>query len=454
MDLKNKKVLVCGLGRTGIATLPLLINKGAKVTIQTEFIDDEYKEQIKHFENQGVKVFLNKTPNDVISSFDLCVVSPGISTDEHFFEIAKSLDIKIVSEIELCNWFYEGEFVAITGTNGKTTTTTLIHKILDEKFEDSRAVGNIGIPLSSNILDSSKKSVFALELSSYQLETTYTLKPKVSAVLNISKDHIERHKTMQNYIEAKENIFKNQDENDYLVLNYDDEETKKMAYKSKSKVIYFSKYEIKEDGLKVFVKDSKIYTNFFGVIEEVIDIDSIMIIGEHNLENVLASVALTIAIGVDIPTIKEVISNFRGVEHRLEYVKTINGVTYINDSKATNPDSAINAIKAVTQPIVLIVGGFDKNLPIYEFVKNITKEVRHLIIIGEIKDKFVDICLKIGFENFTICDSLESAVVESYKVAQSGDCVLLSPSCSSFDMFKDFEHRGRVFKEAIHNLRR
>ncbi len=454
MNLKNKKVLVCGLGRTGISLIPVLLKKGAYVTLQTEKINDIYKEKIEKYQEEGVKVFLNKNPNDIISNFDLCIVSPGIDTAEKFFTIAKEAKVKIISEIEFSNWFYCGELVAITGTNGKTTTTTLVQKILKEKFSDSRAVGNIGIPFAENVLDSSKDSVFALELSSYQLETTYTLKPKVAAVLNITKDHIQRHKTMNNYILAKEQIFLNQDENDFLVLNYDNSYTKEMSKNTTSKVIYFSKKEILEDTLKVFVKNNIVYTNINGNLEEVLNIDDILIIGEHNIENVLAAIALTSAMGVDIETIKEVVLNFKGVEHRLEYVKTINSITYINDSKATNPDSSINAIKAVTQPIVLIVGGFDKNLPIYDFIKNITKEVRHLIIIGEIKDKFVESCLNIGFTDFTVCDTLESAVEESYKIAHSGDCVLLSPSCSSSDMFEDFEHRGKVFKEAIYNLRR
>ncbi len=454
MKLKDKKVLVCGLGRTGIATIPLLLDKGAKVTIQTENVIKEYEEEVKKFEGLGVKVFLSKEPNDVINNFDICVVSPGINTSKSFFKIAEEIGVQIISEIELSNWFFEGTLVAITGTNGKTTTTTLVQKILAEKFSDSRAVGNIGIPFSANVLNSTKDSIYALELSSYQLETTYTLKPKVATVLNIAQDHIERHKTMQNYISAKEKIFENQDENDYLILNYDNEGSMKMKSLTKSKVIYFSKEEIQEDCLKVYVKDNEVFTNFNGVCEKVLNLSDILLIGTHNVENVLASIALTLPLGLDVKEIEEAIMTFKGVEHRLEYVNTFDGVTYINDSKATNPDSSINAINAITQPTVLIVGGFDKNLPIFEFVKNITKKVKHLVIIGEVAEKYVECCNKLGYSNFTVCETLESAVVESSKVAKSGDCVLLSPACSSFDMFKDFEHRGKVFKEAVYNLRR
>ncbi len=468
MELKNKKVLVCGLGKTGFGMLPLLLSVGCNITIQTPSVGADYEEPLKKYLDMGVSLFINNTPNDIIKNFELVIVSPGISTDLPFFKLAKDADIEVISEVELANWFFKGELVAITGTNGKTTTTTLVGEILKEVFAHTEVVGNIGVPFSEKVQESTEESVYTIELSSYQLEKTNSIKPKASAILNISQDHLERHKTMQNYIAAKERVFLNQDMEDFLILNYDNEECVEIAKNAKNtNVVFFSKFLIEEDCLKVYVKDDVIYTNFLkknindkGYLTDfkdgdmaVIKVSEIPLLGEHNVENVLASIALTLPMGTPIETLHEVITNFRAVEHRLEYVKTIHSVTFINDSKATNPDSSINAIKAITQPIILIVGGYDKNLPIFEFVKEITKNVKHLIIIGETKDKFVNSCLKIGYTDFTVCDSLESAALEGFKVAKPGDCVLLSPSCSSYDMFDNFEHRGRVFKEAIHKLR-
>ncbi|MFV0520299.1 MAG: UDP-N-acetylmuramoyl-L-alanine--D-glutamate ligase [Lachnospirales bacterium] len=466
MDIKNKKVLVCGLGKTGFGVLPLLLKLGCTVTIQTPSVSQEYNDALEKYIDMGVSLFINNTPNDIIKNFDLVVVSPGISSDLPFFKLAKDSDIEIISEVELANMFFKGRLIGITGTNGKTTTTTLVGEIIKEVFIDTEVVGNIGVPFSEKVLDSEETSVFAIELSSYQLEKTFTLKPKTATILNVTPDHLERHKTMQNYISCKERIFENQDNSDYLILNYDNKESYDMVSKAKSNIVLFSKEPISEDGLKVYVKDEKIYTNFLkkstkdnDLVErlqedkKIINLSDITLLGEHNIENILASIALTLPLGVSVEVLEDVISHFKGVEHRLEFIKIIHGVTFINDSKATNPDSSINAIKSINQPIILIVGGYDKNLPIFEFVKEITKKVKHLIIIGETKDKFVNSCLKIGYTDFTVCESLESAALEGFKVAKPGDCVLLSPSCSSYDMFDNFEHRGKVFKEAIHKLR-
>ncbi|MFV0441549.1 MAG: UDP-N-acetylmuramoyl-L-alanine--D-glutamate ligase [Lachnospirales bacterium] len=454
MDLKDKKVLVCGLGITGMATLPLLLQKGAIVTVWTSSVSKGYESDFEKFKKRGVELFIMDIPNDIIIGFDLCVVSPGIPTDMSFFDLAEKNNIPVVSEIELSNWYFKGRLVGITGTNGKSTTSTLMSEIVKEQFKSSELLGNIGEAFSSKTLESVKDSVYTIELSSYQLECTYTIKPKVAAVLNISKDHLSRHKTMQNYIAQKKRIFMNQDENDFLVLNYDDDVTREMAKEAKSKVVFFSKEQIDEDVLCVYVKNDSIYTNFKGKEEVILAKSDILLIGEHNLENVLSAVAMSLALEIPISVIAYVISTFKGVEHRLEFVKIIHGVTFINDSKATNPDSSINAIKSVNQPIILIVGGYDKKLPLFEFVKEITKSVEHLVIIGDTTEKFVNCCNKIGYNNFVVCETLESAVEEGFKVAKPGDCVLLSPSCSSFDMFENFESRGKAFKKAINELRR
>lgn len=450
MELKNKNVLVCGLGMTGVNVVTFLLKKQANVSVHnvTE-IDNNH---VQEFRELGVKVFFGDSINDIVANYELIVVSPGIPSDLSFFKIAQQKNIPIVSEIELANMFCKGEIVGITGTNGKTTTTCLVDKILGDKNEHVQAVGNIGIPFIDKVDDSTEDDIFVAELSSYQLETTYTLKPKCSVVLNITNDHLERHKTLNNYIQAKERVFVNQTSEDYTVLNYDNQYTRDMGQKTNGTVVWFSR---KEQGLEksVYVKDDKIVTNFNGIEEDVLFIKDIKMIGGHNVENVLASVAIALCMSIDIEQIERVVKNFNGVEHRIEYVRTLNGVTFYNDSKATNVEAAINAINAVNMNIRLIVGGDDKNLPLYDLVKCASTKVSRLYIIGSSTDNFVECCEKLGYKSFVTCDSLEEAVQLAYEEAEVGECVMLSPGCASFDMFDNFEHRGRVFKESVLNIR-
>ncbi len=450
MNLDNKKVLVCGLGKSGIAAVEFLLK--ISNTVQITIYNEKEQEIENKFDEERVTYYVAKTPNDIISKFDLIVVSPGISTSERFFEIADEQNIEVISEIELANRFFKGILVAITGTNGKTTTTMLVNEVL-KLYGNSRYVGNIGVPFASEVLDISNDAFAVAELSSYQLETTYTIKPKVSAILNITNDHLVRHKTLDNYIDAKKRIFMNQDKGDYVVLNYDDEKLMEFAEEIESNVVYFSRVADLSDKFGVYVKNGEIFSTISGTVEKVMNISDIKLLGDHNIENVLATIAMTQVLGVDIIAISTAIREFKGAPHRIEYIKTINGISFYNDSKGTNVESAVNAIKSIKAPIVLIVGGDDKNLPLYDLVKHASDRAKKVIIIGQSTQNFVDCFKKIGYSDYILSDTLENATTKAFEVAETGDVVLLSPGCASFDMFKNFEERGDVFRKAVLSIR-
>lgn len=450
MNLKNKKVLVCGYGKSGLAAVNLLLKLDNSVDV-TIYNNKEIGE-IQTYDEERVRFYIAKTPNDIISKFDLIIVSPGISTQEKFFKIAKEQSIEVISEIELANRFFKGILIAITGTNGKTTTTMLVNEIL-RLYGDSRYVGNIGIPFADEVLDITRDAYAVAELSSYQLETTYSIKPKVAAVLNISNDHLVRHKTLDNYVEAKKRIGMNQDKGDYLVLNYDDDKVKGFEKNTNAKVVYFSRKCDLSNEYAVFVKNDEIFSTLSGTLEKVINIKDIKLIGEHNIENVICAIATTQVLGVDIIAISTAIREFKGAPHRIEYVKTINGVSFYNDSKATNVESSINALKSIKAPLILIVGGDDKNLPLYDLIKHASEKAKKVVILGSSTQNFVSGFNRIGYDNYIVVKDLKSAVNMSYEVAEAGDCILLSPGCASFDMFNNFEERGNVFKEAVLSIR-
>lgn len=450
MNLKDKKVLVCGYGKSGLATVNLLLKLDKTVDI-TIYNNNDISEP-REYEEERVHYYVSKTPNDIISKFDFIVVSPGISTQEKFFKIANEQNIEIISEIELANRFFKGILIGITGTNGKTTTTMLVNEIL-KVYGNSRYVGNIGVPFADEVLNITSDAYAVAELSSYQLETTYSIKPKVSAILNISNDHLVRHKTLDNYVDAKKRIFMNQDSGDYVVLNYDDSRVKNLDRETNGNVVYFSrKCEfVNERG--VFVKNNEIFSTISGELEKVMNISDIKLIGEHNIENVICAVAITQVLGVDIIAISTAIREFKGAPHRIEYVKTLNGVSFYNDSKATNVESSINALKSIKAPVILIVGGDDKNLPLYDLIKNASEKAKKVIILGSSTKSFVTGFNKIGYDDYIIVKDLQTAVDMAYDIAAAGDCVLLSPGCASFDMFNNFEERGNIFKKAVLSIR-
>ena len=445
MEFYNKNVLVCGIAKSGISAAIMLKKLGANVTIQ-DLKNEENIEQIDFLRKNNIKLYIGKNPdNNLIDSMDLMIISPGLPTDLDFVQYALK-KIPVISEIELSYLVCKAPIIAITGTNGKTTTTSLIGHILKD-YKKTYIAGNIGIPFSAYALDIEKDSIVTLELSSFQLETIKSFKPIIAAVLNITEDHLNRHKTMENYIEAKEKIFKNQDKNNFLILNYDDLECRKMESKAKSKVIYFSTKEQIKNG--AYLKDNYIYINDYPFI----NIDSIKILGEHNMQNVMVSILMCLCYNVPIDIIIKGLKTFKAVEHRIEYVATKKGVDYYNDSKGTNTDATIKAIKAMKKPTYLIVGGYEKNANFLPMIREFKNKVKEAIIIGQVRDRMSKDCEKLNFYNYKIKDSFLEAIDYCYQNAKSGECVLLSPACASFDMFKDYEERGNIFKQYVKDLK-
>ncbi|MCD8090265.1 MAG: UDP-N-acetylmuramoyl-L-alanine--D-glutamate ligase [Clostridiales bacterium] len=444
MDYKGKKVLVCGMARSGISAARLLKTLGADATLQ----DKKKKEEISaDFDAlEGIKLYLGENPDDIVSEQDLIVLSPGIPTRLDFIKKAKELGIPVISEVELASQVCKAPIIAITGTNGKTTTTALTGEIFAKKFK-TEVLGNIGIPFSDKAASLTENDRVVIENSSFQLETIDTYKPVCAAVLNITPDHLDRHGNLEGYIKAKENIFKNMDENSFLILNKEDKATEDMAKRTKARVVWFSSKRELDEG--IWCDEKSIYVNLLGVKDKVIDIDEMNIVGTHNAENAMAAAALGICGGVDIEDIRKTLREFKAVEHRIEFVCKRNGVTYYNDSKGTNPDAAIKAVCAMKGPALLIGGGYDKGSDYAEWVNTFKGRVKYLSLIGATREKIAAECEKQGFKAYELFDTFEEAVKACMDKAEEGDCVLLSPACASWGMFSDYEQRGRIFKDIV-----
>ncbi len=445
MKFYNKNVLVCGVAKSGVSASLMLKTLGANVTIQDLKLEKDI-DNISILKDNDISLYLGKNPDkSLIDKMDLVVLSPGVPTDLDFIKYAKS-KIPVISEIELSYIFCKSPIIALTGTNGKTTTVSLVGHILKE-YKKTYVAGNIGTPFSQYALNIEEDSITVLELSSFQLETIKTFKPMIASVLNISQDHLNRHKTMDNYIKAKENIFKNQDEDSFLILNYDDIECRKMENKAKSKILYFSTTKKLLKG--AYLKDNYIYINNYPFINT----NDIKILGNHNMQNVMVAILICLCYNVPIDIIISSVKTFEAVEHRIEYVATKNEVDYYNDSKGTNPDATIKAISSMKKPTYLIVGGYEKNADFLPMIKEFKDKIKKAIIIGQVKERMAKDCDKEGFKNYIIKDNLIDAIDYCYKNATSGDCILLSPACASFDMFKNYEERGNVFKQYVKSLK-
>ena len=340
--------------------------------------------------------------------------------------------------------------IGITGTNGKTTTTSLLGEIMKNYAQSSFVVGNIGNPYTSIALQTREDSVIVAEMSSFQLETIQTFRPRVSAILNITPDHLNRHHTMEAYIEAKENIAKNQTEKDTCVLNYEDDVTRAFGENVKSKVLYFSSQRILEEG--IYLENGQIVLAMNGEKTPVCHVDELNILGTHNHENAMAAVGMAAAYGVPVDVIRRTLKEFQGVEHRIEYVAEKNGVVYYNDSKGTNPDAAIKGIQAMNRPTVLIGGGYDKDSAYDEWIDSFDGKVKKLVLLGATRDKIAETARAHGFEDIEMADTFEEAFAKCVENAKPGDAVLLSPACASWGMFKNYEERGDKFKELVNNL--
>ncbi len=452
----DKKVLVAGCGKSGICATKLLIDKGEKVILFDENKKNQLTEESvlakldKIGENSNLSVCLGSLSEKMLDDISVMVISPGIPTDQDFVLKIKEKNIPVWSEIELAYYYEQGTVVAITGTNGKTTTTTLVGEIMKAYNPESYVVGNIGIPYTEQTVNTSDKSVTVAEVSSFQLETIIDFKPHVAAILNVTPDHLDRHYTFENYASCKVDVAKNQTSEDYTVVNYDDPETMKLVNRIPGKVVYFSRLTILEEG--VYAEDGDIVISSEGTKTKVLSLSDIKILGNHNVENVLAAVGIAYCMQVPISVIEKVCTEFKGVAHRIEYVRTVNGVEYYNDSKGTNPDAAIKGIQAMKSKTYLIGGGYDKKSTYDEWIDSFDGKVKKLVLLGQTATDIGNCAKGRGFNDIVYVESLEEAVKYCFENATSGECVLLSPACASWGMFDNYEQRGDIFKEIVNKL--
>ncbi|MFR4914666.1 MAG: UDP-N-acetylmuramoyl-L-alanine--D-glutamate ligase [Coprococcus phoceensis] len=450
MDMKNKKVLVFGSGVSGIGAGKLLEQVGASVVLYDgkETLDKEVlKAQLG--DDTKAEIILGELSEEVMETLDLVVMSPGVPTDLPVVLKMRDMGIPIWGEVELAYTYGKGDVLAITGTNGKTTTTALLGEIMKNYKESVFVVGNIGNPYTAAALEMREDSVAVAEMSSFQLETIHEFRPKVSAILNITPDHLNRHHTMEAYIKAKEDIAKNQTKEDTCVLNYEDEVTRKIGENVKANVLYFSSQRKLDRG--IYLDDGNIILR---QDEEILvcNVNELKLLGTHNYENVMAAVAMAAAYGTPMEVIRRTIKEFAGVEHRIEFVREKDGVAYYNDSKGTNPDAAIKGIQAMNRPTVLIGGGYDKDSEYEEWIQAFDGKVKLLVLVGATKEKIAEAAERVGFVSYVMADSFEEAVEKCIEAAEPGDAVLLSPACASWGMFKNYEERGDKFKELVNCL--
>ena len=451
MEWKDKKVLVFGTGLSGIGAAGLLERVGACPLLYdgNEKVKEE-QVRAKLPEGSRARIFIGKMDSRVLEGITLAVLSPGVPTDLPEVEQIREAGIPIWGEVELAYENSRGDVLAITGTNGKTTTTALVGEIMKHHQEHVFVVGNIGSPYTDAALDTTDDSVAVAEISSFQLETVVRFHPRVSAITNITPDHLNRHHTMEEYIRVKESITKNQTSRDFCVLNYEDEELRRFGETLPVKVIYFSSRRELERG--IYLKDGQIrYRDENGILD-VCRVEELNLLGRHNYENVMTAVVMTLAYGVPLEEIRQVIREFKAVEHRIEFVAEKNGVAYYNDSKGTNPDAAIKGIQAMNRPTVLIGGGYDKDSSYEEWIRSFDGKVKCLVLLGQTRDKIAKAARACGFEQILMADTFEEAFRLSVQQAAPGDAVLLSPACASWDMFPSYEVRGRVFKDLVHEL--
>jgi len=444
MELKNKILCVIGLGKTGIAVANFLSRQGARVTVTDSKPREQLLEPLKQLRADVKTRFENPAPP---ADTELVVLSPGIDIYSSFLENTKREKIEIISEIELANRFNAVPIIAITGTNGKSTCTTLIAEIISQSGKTAHAGGNLGTPFIS-LLDQGDADYRILELSSFQMEATSGLHPMVSVILNISPDHMDRHKDFKTYVELKEKIFAHQSQNDFLILNQDDPNTRNLGKDCPAERILFSTQTELDKG--IFLRGKKIIARFQNNDREMVSLESLPKGVQWQAENILPAIAVALLLDVSQEAILQALKNFTVLEHRLEWVRTLNGVDFVNDSKGTNVGSVCKSLNTFDRPIILIAGGKDKETD-FSPLKSLMKEkVKHLVLIGETRDKFKGILNgSFGYEE---SDSLEEAVRLAKVKAEEGDIVLLSPACASFDMFKDYEDRGNRFKTIVKNL--
>lgn len=451
MVVNEKTVLVFGAGISGIGAVHLLEAQNANVILYdgNEKLDhNKLREQLGS--GSRAQILTGNLPKEVIDKLDIAVLSPGVPTDLPVVEQMKSFQVEIIGEVELAYQFGKGEILAITGTNGKTTTTSLLGEIMSRYSDQVYVVGNIGNPYTLAAGRMTEDSITVAEMSSFQLETIVEFRPRVSAILNFTPDHLNRHHTMEAYVNAKKNIAKNQTEEDYCILNYEDPLTREFGENVRAKVLYFSSQRKLEEG--IYLDQGEIVYHYEGKHEVLCHVDELQILGTHNHENAMAAAAMAAVFQVPMDVIRKSLKEFKGVEHRIEYVGEKNGVVYYNDSKGTNPDAAIKGIQAMNRPTVLIGGGYDKGSEYTEWINSFDGKVKKLVLLGETREKIAEDARKAGFTDYVFADSFQSAVETAISCAEPGDAVLLSPACASWDMFPSYEVRGEKFKEIVNSL--
>jgi UDP-N-acetylmuramoylalanine--D-glutamate ligase len=448
MDLQNKRVLVVGLGKSGVASALFLKTHGARVTVSDTKPPDQLKEEIPILLDHGIAVETGGHGERTFQGQDLIVVSPGVPVDAPPLVQARALGEKVIGEIELAAQAFPGSIIGITGSNGKTTTTTLAGEIVTGAGLPTVVGGNIGTPAISLVEGTTRDTVAVLEISSFQLETIQTLRCHIAVVLNVTPDHLDRHHTFAAYTDAKARIFENQHGDDFAVLNADDRTCVEMASRTKAQIVWFSRR--KEIPQGAYVADGRILYRDARGQREVLLVSEIPLKGAHNVENVLAAVCIGILMGCQAEQIRKTVREFRAVEHRLQHVATIRGVEYYNDSKATNVDATIKAIESFPANIHLILGGKDKGSDYSVLNELLRARVKRVYTIGAAAAK-IESQIK-GSTEIVHSETLENAVKRAAEAAEPGDVVLLAPACASFDQFRNYEHRGRVFKEVVSGI--
>lgn len=452
MNFEGKKVLVCGMARSGVSAAQCLYELGARVTISDSKAEEKLAEALQPLEGMDIRRCLGDQaqPAD-LESYDLAVTSPGIPLQAPILRAVQAAGVPLIGELELGAQVSRAPLYAVTGTNGKTTTTTLIGEIFRNLGKTTYVVGNIGYPFTACALRCGEEDVAVAEVSSFQLETISTFHPHIAVMCNITEDHLNRHGTMEEYIRVKERIFENMGQGDYAVLNLDDPIVRGMAERIPCAPAFFSRRQEVETG--AYLEGEEVVFSLNGHKKRVLRADEIRIPGEHNLENALAATALTMLAGVPAPVVRHTLKTFPGVEHRIETVRTVEGVTYINDSKGTNVDASIRAVRAMKAPTVLLAGGYDKHTDFLPLAREIlTSKIHTVVVLGDTAEQIERALRAVGFESILHAKTFEEAVLLARSCAREGENVLLSPACASFDMFQDYEERGRVFKEIVSRL--
>jgi UDP-N-acetylmuramoylalanine--D-glutamate ligase len=449
MDLQNKRVLVVGLGKSGVASALFLKSRGARVTVSDSKPEAELHNEILPLLEQGITIETGRHGDRTFREQDLIVVSPGIPFDSPQLVQARSLGELVIGEIELASRFLRGQIVAITGANGKTTTTSLAGEIIKAGKFPTLVGGNIGTPAITFVEKATSDTWIVLEVSSFQLETIQNFRPRIAVILNITPDHLDRHKSFANYVNAKARIFENQGPDDVAILNLDDPTAAGLADRKRGQLFWFSRKKPVQNG--AFVRGSQIFFRTGQEEREIMALAEIPLKGTHNLENVLAAISVGALAGCQPGQIRDAVRRFKAVEHRLEFIAKIGGVEYYNDSKATNVDATIKALESFPANIHLILGGKDKGSD-YSVLNDLLRQrVKRVYTIGAAAAK-IESQIE-GAAELEHAETLENAIRRASETAAPGDIVLLAPACASFDQFQNYEHRGRVFKEVVHSLR-